>query len=314
MAPLSDINKTYISLILSTFIWGSAFIAAKVSVAVFHPFTVAFLRFFGASIVLWIVMTLREPNRPKLAKQDIITFTILGLVGIYGYNVLFFYGVMLAPVTKSSLMIATNPIFIAILSVIVLKEKLRPLQFLGVLLGIVGAFVIITNGSILSFFEAGVTKVDFILIGAVICWAIYSIVGKISLQRFSPLVSTTYACIAGTFFLFVFSLPQIMNEQYSNANITVWSAIVYMAVVVSALSFVLWYDGIRVVGAAKAASFINLMPISAVTLAVLIFGEKLSIYQFYGAVLIIIGVYLSNRKYSTKPLVNQEQNIKLQDS
>ena len=292
----NKLQNVYLQLIFSTFIWGSAFIAAKIAMDDLQPISVAFFRFFGASIVLWFIMMYREPIRPKLTKKDIFVFLILGLIGIFGYNVLFFYGVNLTTVTKSSLVIATNPILIAILSFTFLKEKVGALQFIGIILGITGAFIIISNGSIFNLIELGFTSVDLILLGAVVCWATYSVVGKISLKKFSPLTSTTYACIVGTIFLFPFALYELSLEQIYQASISTWLSIAHMAVLVSALSFVLWYDGINKIGAAKAASFINLMPITAVVLASLVFGERITMIQLSGALLVLFGVYLSNRK------------------
>lgn len=305
---LSSVQLTSLLLAICTFIWGSAFIAAKIAMESLHPVTVAFLRFLGASILLWIAMMLREPIRPKLQRKDYYVFTILGLIGIFGYNVLFFYGVNLATVTKSSLLIATNPIFIAIFSVIFLKEHVTMLQFSGIALGILGAIVIITEGSIEQFILLGISKVDLILFGAVICWAIYSVVGKVSLQRFSPLVSTTYACIAGTICLFPLALYTFKMEHLELATFGTWISILYMAIFVSGISFVIWYDGIKKVGAARAASFINLMPISAVVLASIVFGERISSIQFFGATMILFGVYLSNRK--TAPIAQEKAESK----
>ncbi|OEF95584.1 DMT family transporter [Desulfuribacillus alkaliarsenatis] len=293
---LDSTQRTYLLLILSTFIWGSAFIAAKISVEELHPITVAFFRFLGASIALWWFMSRREPVRPKLQKKDLIIFTVLGLIGIFGYNVLFFYGVMLTTITKSSLIIATNPIVITILSILFLKERLSLLQAFGISLGIIGAFTIITEGSLQTFLQLGVAPVDFILLGAVFCWAIYSVVGRVSLNRFSPLVATTYACVAGTIFLLPFGIAKLTIDSLAQTTVLTWLSILHMAVIVSALSFVLWYDGIKKVGAARAASFINLMPVSAIILASIIFNEKISPIQLAGAALILFGVYLTNRK------------------
>lgn len=292
----SSNTRTYLLLSFSTIIWGSAFIAAKYSTAELHPTTVAFFRFFGAAIILYITMLIREPKRPRLSKNDWLVFVVLGLVGIFGYNTLFFYGVMLSPITKSSLIIATNPILITVLSIIFLKEKIVPLQAVGISLGITGAFIIITEGSLQEFIELGFTKPDLYLVGAVICWAIYSVVGKVSLTNYSPLVATTYACISGTIFLAPLGIYYVSVEDVMNLSLVAGISIIHMAVFVSGLSFVLWYDGIKKIGAARAASFINLMPISAVFLAWVFFGEIITLPQLIGAVLVLCGVYLSNRK------------------
>lgn len=286
----------YIQLALVTVIWGSSFVAAKLAMADFQPMSTAFFRFLGSAIFLWLMVARFEPDRPKLDQHDVFIFFILGLVGIFGYNALYFYGVYMTSVTKSSLIIATNPILIVILSAIFLKERVGLPQYLGITLGITGAAIIISNGDIGGLIAQGFSSVDLILLGAVICWATYSVVGKLSLKNFSPLVSTTYATTVGTIFLAPFAIYELSLDQLASASLNSWLAILYMSLFVSGISFVIWYDGIKKIGAAKASSFINLMPISAVVLAAIIFQERIGLIQFIGACLVLFGVYLSNKR------------------
>src|SRR5574342_621714 len=115
---------TYGMLTFATATWGSAFIAGKFAVQSFEPATVAFLRFLGASLLLFPLMWLMEKNRKKPTLKDYGLFAILGLTGIALYNICFFFATKHAPVIKSSLFIASNPVLIVLLSGLFLKETI----------------------------------------------------------------------------------------------------------------------------------------------------------------------------------------------
>lgn len=285
----------YILLIFATSSWGSAFIAGKFAVESFGPSTVAFLRFFGAMILLFPIMWIFDKHKPKITKKDWGLFAILGLTGIAIYNICFFLASVHAPVIKSSLFIATNPIVIAIFSGIFLKETITKNHIIGMIIALSGAFIIITNGQFQAFFEVGFQQIDIVLMIAVLSWALYSVIGKIVLNKFSPITSTTYAVAFGTLLLLPFAIMETSWTTITEASLHSWIAIVYMNVVVTVISFIIYYKGIQKVGAAKAAIFINFMPLSAVIMATIILDESLQIVHFIGAMFILFGVY-----YGTK--------------
>ena len=289
----------YVILALATSSWGSAFIAGNYATQDFEPITVAFLRFFFAAIILLPLMWVLEKNRPRPKGKEWLLFASLGLTGIAIYNICFFIAAKEAPIVKSSLFIASNPVLIILLSGLFLKEKITRRNIIGLLLALTGATVIITEGHFLSVIRTGFEPIDLVLLTAVICWALYSVLGKVSLQKFSPLVSTTYAVVFGTIMLAPLALMEMTWEQAVNASPLTWGSILHMSIIVSVLSFIMYYHGIRAIGAAKASLFINLMPVSAVIMAVILLDEPLLPVHIAGAILVLTGVTIGTRTKKT---------------
>ncbi|WP_246943143.1 DMT family transporter [Bacillus pinisoli] len=283
---------TYVMLIVATATWGSAFIAGKIAVQSFEPSTVAFLRFFGATILLFPLMWVMEKNPIKPSLKDYGLFVILGLTGIALYNIFFFLASKHAPVIKSSIFIASNPVLIVLLSGLFLKEKITKNNIIGMLIALTGVAIIITEGHFLTLIKIGFEPIDFVLIGAVISWALYSVIGKIVLKKFSSIVSTTYAVAFGTLMLFPFAILETSWQDVQMASLDAWIAIIHMSVFVTVISFVMYYNGIKEVGAAKASIFINVMPLSAVIMATLFLGEQFTFAHGVGAAFVLSGVYI----------------------
>ncbi|WP_236034848.1 DMT family transporter [Alkalihalobacterium elongatum] len=283
---------TYIMLAVATSIWGSAFIAGKVAVESFEPATVAFFRFLGATLLLFPIMWMMEKDRPKPSKKDWGMFALLGLTGIAIYNICFFLASKHAPVIKSSLFIASNPVLIVLLSGWFLKETITKRHIIGMCVALFGVVIIISNGHLLDLVRVGFEPIDLILIGAVISWALYSVLGKVVLGKYSAIVSTTYAVFFGTLFLLPFALYELTWSQIQDASIGVWASLLHMSIFVTVISFIMYYQGIKKVGAAKASIFINVMPVSAVIMATLFLGETFTFAHGIGAVFVLAGVYI----------------------
>lgn len=285
----------YVMLVFATSMWGSGFIAGKIAVEDFGPFTVAFLRFFFAAVLLFPLMWKMEPKRPVVTLRDWLFFALLGLTGIFIYNVCFFLASMYAPVVKSSLFIATNPVLILLLSILFLKERVTRFQIAGMILALSGAATIISEGNMGAIITGGLEAIDIILLLAVVTWALYSVLGKVVLKKFSPVVSTTYAVMFGTIFLLPFSLYEASPLSWLEASPSSWLAILHMSVFVTVISFVMYYDGIQQIGASKAALFINVMPVSAVVMAVIFLNESFGMIHLAGALLVFSGVTLGTK-------------------
>lgn len=296
----------YGMLTLATATWGSAFIAGKVAVQSFEPATVAFLRFFGAAILLFPIMWLTEKNPKKPTLKDYGLFAVLGLTGIALYNICFFFATKHAPVIKSSLFIASNPVLIVLLSGLFLKERITKNHIIGMVIALTGATFIITDGHLLSLFQFGFEPIDFVLLGAVVSWALYSVVGKVVLRKFSSVESTTYAVAFGTLFLLPFASAETSWQDIVQANSSTWIAIGHMSIFVTVVSFIMYYYGIKEVGAAKASIFINVMPVSAVLMATIFLDETFTIAHGIGAAFVLTGVYIgTNTKLFNRNLVTR---------
>ena len=146
---------TYLKLFLTAFLWGGTFIAGKGIAGSVDPYSAAFLRFVIASAFLIFLTKRTEGRLPGINWRQAVNILFLGLTGIFAYNIFFFTGLSLINANRASLIIATNPIFISLFSVLLFKDKLSPLKITGLCLSVTGALLVISSGHITSVFKTG---------------------------------------------------------------------------------------------------------------------------------------------------------------
>ncbi|GGJ79503.1 drug/metabolite transporter (DMT)-like permease [Anoxybacillus voinovskiensis] len=301
--------KTYFLLFLTTTIWGGAFVAGKIATVSLHPISVAFFRFFGASLILFPLWRWKERHAPVPTKKDWGLLALLGLTGVFLYNVCFFIATKYAPIVKSSLVIAVNAPLITLFAALFLKEKITAKNIVGLVVALFGAVYIITNGHPSVLLELGVAPIDLVLIGACLSWSTYSVVGKVVMKKYSPLAATTYATGFGTLFLAPFALYYTTFASVKASGWEVWVSVLYVAVIVSVISFVWWYNGIQKVGASTSSIFINVMPISAAVMGTIFFNEQLTHVHIVGALFVFGGILFNMYNKQQKKETPSKENI-----
>lgn len=138
----------YMKLFLTAFFWGGTFIAGRTIAGHVGPFSAAFLRFFIASSLLIALAYRMEENGLRVERRQIIPLVLLGLTGVFSYNMCFFKGLERIEAGRASLIIATNPVFISLLSSYFFRERLTLLKLAGILLSVSGAVVVISRGEV----------------------------------------------------------------------------------------------------------------------------------------------------------------------
>jgi len=284
----------YIKLFLTAIFWGGTFIAGRALSDHVAPFSAAFLRFFIASIPL-LFMTYRIEGRfPPIRKEKIFYLLLLGLTGVFSYNVFFFKGLRLIHAGRASLIIANNPIFITIASFFLFKEKLSTVKIVGILVSVTGAMVAISRGNLRGMLTESLGYGELFIFLAVLSWVSYSLIGKRVMQDFSAIEAVTYASITGAIMLFPAALAEGMITDMLDYTLMNWLSLIYLGVFGTVLGFVWYYEGIQKLGPSKASLFINFVPIAAIILAFLFLDEAITISLLAGAAMVSMGVYLTN--------------------
>ncbi len=287
--------KIYIKLLFTTLFWGGAFVAGKVVSQNVGPFSIAFQRFAIASILLILLTWKIEGKLPALKRFQIIQVILLGMTGIFTYNVLFFKGLKIIEASRASLIIATCPVFITIFSAIFLKEKINLIKALGIIISICGAMVVISKGDINGIFETGLGWGELYFFCCVLTWAAYSLIGKAVMRNLSPLAAVSYSAIVGTVALFVPACFEGLFQNIRNQSMLDWSCISYLGIFATVIGFVWYYQGVQRLGPTKTGLFINFVPVFAILCAFIILREPITISLVVGTALVISGVYLTNR-------------------
>jgi len=213
---------------------------------------------------------------------------------VFCYNLFFFKGLKLIEASRAAIIIANNPIFIALFSAVFFKEKLNSLKIVGILISVSGAIIVISRGNLLEILQGNLGPGEFYIFLCVLSWVIFSLLGKTVMADLSPLSSVTYSALSGTILLFVPALREGLAGciYYSVSD---WWNIFYLGFFGTVLGFVWFYEGINQIGPTRAGLFINFVPISAILLAALILKEPLTLSLLIGTLLVSAGVYLTNR-------------------
>lgn len=273
------------------FFWGGTFIAGRILAAEVGPFCGAFLRFLVAAICL--LMALFRLERPSIpGKKHFLWLFMMGMTGIFLYNVFFLKGLKLIEAGRASVIIANNPIFIALLSAVFFKERLNALKGIGILVSVAGAILVITRGRLPEILGGGFGKGELFIFGCVASWVAYSLLGKRVMADLSPLAAVTYSSVVGALCLFP---PAVLEGLFDGRpySLQAWTSIFYLGFFGTVLGFLWYYEGIRRIGPTRAGLFINFVPVSAVALSFLILKEPLTLSLLIGAVLVTSGVYLT---------------------
>lgn len=285
----------YLKLLLMALFWGGTFISGRLLAGEVQAFSAAFLRFAIASVVL-LLITLRSHKRlPPIQREQWFPLLLLGLSGVFTYNFFFFRGLQLIEAGRAAVIIANNPIFIALFAAILFGEKLNLLKVIGIILSVCGAIVVITKGHPTTILHSGIGKGELYIFGCVISWVTYSLVGRSAMRSLSPLIAVAYSASIGALLLLPAAFMEGMFDQIANYSLTAWLSLSYLGLCGTVLGFVWYYQGIQRIGSTRAAQFINYVPICAILLSAWLLDEPLTASLLSGVFLVSSGVYLTNK-------------------
>nr|WP_239559196.1 DMT family transporter [Sporohalobacter salinus] len=288
-------NLIYFKLFSVAFFFGGTFIAGKILSQIVPPFTSAFLRFFIASIFLIIFVVKKHGKLPRLNCKQFLTILILGFSGIMGYNFFFFSGLKIISASRASMIISCNPVIIAGFSSLLFNEKFTKYKLTGILISLIGALIVISRGNPLIILQGNIGLGELYILGCVGCWVIFTLTGKIAMNKLPPLIVITYACIIGSIILLIPGYFEGELHHLIRFNLTKWLSVLFLGFFGTALSFNWYYEGINKIGPSKSGIFLNFVPVCAVILAIIILNEPLTFSLVLGAILVVSGIYLTNK-------------------
>ncbi len=282
-------------LILVTLIWGNSFIAVKVIVQHVSPLELVTVRFVPVALIFAALLL---PTRGRevwaMIRADGWRLAFLGLTGAVLYNTFLGWGETRVAAGTASLIIALNPTFIYTLSILVLGERFLWRRTLGLAVAFAGLFVIVRWGSgrPIALDDVGYALIVML---APLNWAVYTISGKAVIARHPPLLVVGVSMIFAGLFSLVFVRPSLI-AQLPALPASFWWAVLFLAVPCTVFAFVVWFGALERMPAGRVAGFVYLVPMFAVTFSRWLLDEPVTLALLLGAAILIIGVYLVNRR------------------
>jgi drug/metabolite transporter (DMT)-like permease len=286
----TSFGSTDLLLLLMTLIWGSNFTAIKYSLEDMLPLSFNALRFTIASSVMLIV-ALRSRGGFKVAPGDRWRLLGLGLLGNTFYQSLFITGMAHTRAGNAALILATTPLFTAVLGRIRKHEYFTARGVAGLLLAFAGIVLIVLSGR--GEVSIGETVLgDCLLLASTVCWSLYTVGSKKLVVKYGSMKATTIMMTSGTPLLLLVCAPSLLKQDWSRVRPIAWAGLFYSGLFAIALAYIIWSYGVRKIGSTRTAIYSNVTPIVAIVVAWLALGESPTLGQLAGAVVIFAGVYL----------------------
>ena len=294
-------NLAYLFLILATIFWSGNFIVGKAaSIFEIPPFSLNFYRWLFAGLIL-IPFTFKELILKKnYIFKNLGFFIILGITSITIFNSIVYYSLHYTQVISGVLMISTIPVWIIFISSILKIEKTNIFQIIGVGLSLLGVIFIITKVDLNLIKNLDFNKGDLTMVVAMFSWAIYSALLKKKTYEISQITLLQVVIITGLIFLIPIYIIEMSLGNVIKLDKPFLLTLTYVVLFPGLASFFFWIKGIALIGANRAGAFLHLMPIFGAIMAMVIFKEKFMFYHILGAIFIISGITLSNKKVLKK--------------
>ncbi|MCS7233314.1 MAG: DMT family transporter [Synergistetes bacterium] len=295
-----DLWLLYLKLFLTVFVWGMSFVATKYLIPHIAPISVVFSRVLIGLMVLGILLRKRNVSL-RVSKSVIPWFLFFGVIAIYMHLWVQAYALYSSKASTATWIVATTPIFIAILSRFLLKENLSYLKILGIAISFFGVLVVVSEGDISLVLKQGISTVgDIIILVTSFNWAFFSVISRLFLHRhreIPQLVSIFYTVLFG---FILIGITFILKGYFNDLIIVLRDfkllvAVLFLGLLSTGLAYAFWYDALDALEASKVGVFMNIQPVVGMVAASIVLGEEMSFSLIFGGILILIGVYFVNK-------------------
>ncbi|MDO8618762.1 MAG: EamA family transporter [Candidatus Daviesbacteria bacterium] len=284
----------YLALLIAHIIWGANFVVAKVTLQEIPPNSLAFLR-FGLACLLLTPFLLAETKKVKIAKEDLPKLVLIGVL-IITLNITFFFaGITKTTVINAAVLTLIIPVLSVFFGWIFLKEKVYLINLAGIVLGFLGAIIILR---VPQFFIGTFSPTEVIgnilLILASIAWVAGAVISREMLKKYPSLIVTSIAFMVGTVTFILPAANEYLHDPTWLGHVT-WLGIfglVYMTLLSSISAYFLFEWGLAKTSVVSANLLQYIEPFVAAGLAIMLLGEQITVPLLVGAVLITAGVYL----------------------
>lgn len=282
--------------LFSVTVWGASFVATKIALEFATPITVVWLRFAIGVFILGLVVKLRGQFALPQGK-DWAYFALLGFLGITFHQWLQSTGLVTAQATTTGWIVASSPIFMALLGSFVLKEGLRLEQVVGIAMATIGVLLVVTKGhlSTLANGQFGTTG-DILVLASAVNWAIFSTLSRSGLQRHPATRMMFYVMTFGWLFTSLLFFTTSSLEPITQIPVNGWFAITFLGLFCSGIAYFFWYDALQELPVAQTGAFLYIEPIITVIVAAIVIGELIVLASILGGLTILLGVWMVNKR------------------
>lgn len=279
----------YIQLFLGIALFGSATPLSKLVANAFPVFVAGGMRVLLAFLVL--LPFIKVSGLKNYHGRDLWLLLGISLFGVLGFTAFMLYGMKMASGVTGSIIMSSTPAVTAILSIIFFKDKITWKKIFALILAIGGVLLLQLKTN--SHSQEQQPWLGIILIfAAVCCEACYTLMGKALTKNYPPEEIAGLSALIAVIFFIPFCIWQYREVHLAKVSATDWLALAAYGLITMGLGSVLWYKGINQVEGSVAASFMGVMPVSALVLSYILLGESFQWLHLAGFALVFLGVLL----------------------
>lgn len=299
---MNDRIKAHLALLGANLFYGAGFTVAKhIMPRLIQPLGFIFIRVSVVMLLFWLSYFGGEKFRTKIDRKDWLTLVLGGLFGVALNQMLFFMGLNLTFPIHASLIMMSTPLLITIIALFVLKERLKPQKALGLLMGISGAFLLMSAGKEITMTGNSALGDFFVFLNAA-SYAIYLVMIKPLMQRYRPIIVIRWVFFFGFLFVLPFGYPQFAAIDWSQFQATDYAAVAFIVICVTFFTYLWNIYALRHLSPSTAGAYIYLQPIFAAIISMVVIGEHLTWIKVLATILIFTGVYLVNFGFKKKAI------------
>jgi drug/metabolite transporter (DMT)-like permease len=291
-------------------IWGSNYSIIKSALADVPPVAFNAVRLILASTLFLITIAVRRwrasrtfrsgaGHIPREADQawqgvrmqiDLPRLVALAIIGHTGYQLLFIWGLSETTASDSALIIGCTPVLIALMTAALGHEAIRRRRWIGILLSALGVYLVVGSGTGVS---GDSVRGDLLMLGAVACWSLATIVSKPLLEDWPAFEITGFSMAIGTLLFLPFAIPQLWQVRFATVPWQAWGALVFSALLALYVAYAIWFASVQRLGSTRTAVYSNMVPVAGLLVASLGFGEQIGAGKGFGAAIVLTGVLLT---------------------
>lgn len=284
--------------------WSGGWIVLKIAVAAAPPLEFAAVRFAGASVLLLLILGL---TRTPPARRPVGALALSGLFGYFAYNALVFLGLTMAPASDAALIVPTTLPALTAAAAVLVGERATRGGIVGLIVASLGAALVVGGGQSTAAEYPQRLLGDLLLLGGAVCWAIYTVLGTVTLRHASALAVVTTSTVIGALLLFPLGFLEHGYADVGTWSAGTWLAQGYVTVLQGVVSFVLFFWAVGRYGAGLASMTSYLVPLATLALAIVVLGERPAPIQWAGGAVILVGVRLATRSRTRRPTAGETE-------
>ncbi len=291
---MTETTKAHLALFISGLLFGANYWIAKGLMPAFmQPMQIIFVRGALALILFWLAsMLYADKTIPE--RKDHYILALCGLTGIAVNQIFFFTGLSLTSPVDTALIHSGSPVMVLLFSVWLLREKAGMPKITGMILGALGAVLLVVQGNLSSGGENHLLGNALIFMN-IVSYSLYLVLIKPLMQKYSAVIIMKWVFLYGFLFVLPFSLPSVSSIQLTTFTPFAWFSIIYIVIGTTFITYLITSYALRTVSAGVAGYYIYMQPVIAALIGIVLFNESLTLAKIMAALFIFTGVFLVNR-------------------